>query len=98
MAGFCEQLPLPPNYAQSSPPQLLVGQLTRLPFHSGYATDYAYYEPFKPFLCYAMCFTLHSIFMHFDKHSPDSSRDTYLAQKGFRRPTSGPWTKKDVHH
>src|SRR6218665_3219086 len=38
MAGFCERLPIPPNYAQSSPTQLLVGQLTRLPYHSGYAT------------------------------------------------------------
>src|SRR6218665_974406 len=38
MVGFCEQLPSHPTTISASPTQLLVGQLTRLPFHSGYAT------------------------------------------------------------
>src|SRR6218665_2399933 len=37
MVGFCERLPSHPTTLNASS-QLLVGQLTRLPFHSGYAT------------------------------------------------------------
>ena len=36
------------------------------------------------YLCYAMCFTVHIIFIHFDKHSPDLGRDTCLAPKSLR--------------
>jgi len=43
MVGFCERLPSHPTTLSSSPTQLLVGQLTRLPFHSGYATGYCGY-------------------------------------------------------
>src|SRR6218665_3822506 len=38
--GFCERSPSHPITLSASPTQLLVGQLTRLPFHSGYATAY----------------------------------------------------------
>ena len=38
MVGLCERLPSHPITLSASPTQLLVGQLTRLPFISGYAT------------------------------------------------------------
>src|SRR6218665_1299235 len=38
MVGFCERFPSHPTTLSASPTQLLVGQLTRLPFRSGYAT------------------------------------------------------------
>src|SRR6218665_1642878 len=34
------------------------------------------------YLCCAMCFTVHIIFIHFDKHSSDLGLDTCLAPKG----------------
>src|SRR6218665_2128961 len=45
-----------------------------------------------------MCFTVHIIFIHFDKHSPDQGCDTCLAPEGFKRSISGPRPKKVVHH
>jgi len=38
MVGLCERLPSHLIALSASPTQLLVGQMTRLPFHSGYAT------------------------------------------------------------
>ena len=52
----------------------------------------------KPYLCYAMCFTMRIIFIYFDKHSPNLGRDTCLAPEEFQRSISGPWPKKVVHH
>src|SRR6218665_275929 len=39
MEGFGERPTSHPTTLSASPTQLLVGQWTRLPFHSGYATD-----------------------------------------------------------
>src|SRR6218665_1209228 len=50
------------------------------------------------YLCCAMCFTVHIIFIHFDKHSSDLGLDTCLAPEGFNRSISGPRPKKVVHH
>jgi len=50
------------------------------------------------YLCYAMCFTVHIIFVHFDKHSSDLGLDTCLAPEGFKRWISGPRPEKVVHH
>jgi len=50
------------------------------------------------YLCYAMCFTVHMIFIHFDKHSSDLGLDTCLATEGFKRSISGPRPKMVVHH
>jgi len=52
----------------------------------------------KPYLCYAMCFTVHIILVNFNKHTPDLVRDTCLALEGVKRSISGPWLKKVVHH
>ena len=45
-----------------------------------------------------MCFTVHIIFLNFDKHSSELGCDTCLAPKGFKRSISGPRPKKVVHH
>ena len=57
-------------------------------------SDYSYSEPLMPYLYYAMCFTVHIISIHFDKHSSDLGRDTCLAPEEFMRSISGPWPKK----
>src|SRR6218665_568977 len=38
IVGFCYRFPSHPTTLSASPTLLLFGQLTRLPFHSGYAT------------------------------------------------------------
>jgi len=43
-------------------------------------------------------FSVHIILIHFDKHSLDLGRDTWLAPVGFKRSISGPRPKKVVHH
>src|SRR6218665_1485809 len=45
-----------------------------------------------------MCFTVHIIFINFDRHSLDLGRGICLAPEGFKRSISGPRPKKVVHH
>src|SRR6218665_950185 len=48
-----------------------------------------------------MCFTVHIIFINFEKLSPNlrrETRDTCLAPECFERSIRGPWPKKVVHH
>ena len=61
-------------------------------------SDYTYYEALKAIFMLCRLVTLHIIFVHFDKHLPDSSRDTCLAPEGSKRSSSGPWTKKVVRY
>src|SRR6218665_171651 len=44
MVGFCERFPSHSTTLSAWPTQLLVGQLTRLPFRSGYATALGWFS------------------------------------------------------